>query len=253
MNARVRSPGSSAAETASAAAAPQFAVGRLQPAERDVERQLLVVELDPERRDQLAEQPAPGALARDRLLGEDLLLGSPTAGAGGSGARCAGGGGRSRAPSARAARRRDRRRARPTRARRTAASVSISVARSCTSCSSAPRSGSAVSVENRSDRVRAGAPDELVDLLELVHRGARPIGVELGDLAGVAGGERRSRGRWPPRAAARRRRASSPSTSGPRSHSVSSSSGSARRSAAVVMDTELTFSLAGTSQRRAGR
>ena len=41
-------------------------------------------------------------------------------------------------------------RGRPTRARRTAASVSICVPRSCTFCSSAPRSGSAVAVAKRS-------------------------------------------------------------------------------------------------------
>ena len=60
MNARVRSPGSSAAETASAAVR-RLAVGGLQAAERDVERQLLAVEVDAQRRDQLAEQPGPGA------------------------------------------------------------------------------------------------------------------------------------------------------------------------------------------------
>ena len=51
MNARVRSPGSSAAETASAAARRELAIGRLQAAQRHVQRQLLVVERDPQRGD----------------------------------------------------------------------------------------------------------------------------------------------------------------------------------------------------------
>ena len=51
-----------------------LAIGRLEPAECELERELLVVEVDPEARDQLSEQPAPRGLARDRLLGEDLLL-----------------------------------------------------------------------------------------------------------------------------------------------------------------------------------
>src|SRR6202030_2211925 len=47
----------------------------LKAAERDVECQLAVVELDPERGDELAEQAVPGTVGGDRPLGEDLLLG----------------------------------------------------------------------------------------------------------------------------------------------------------------------------------
>src|SRR5262249_1065148 len=51
------------------------AVGGLEPAQGHVERRLLVVDRDTQRRDELAEQAPPRALARDRLLCEDLLLG----------------------------------------------------------------------------------------------------------------------------------------------------------------------------------
>ena len=55
--------------------APGVAVGVLQPAEGDLERELLAVDGHPQRRHLLAEQPRPGALGRDRLLGQDRLLG----------------------------------------------------------------------------------------------------------------------------------------------------------------------------------
>ena len=83
-----------------------------------------------------------------------------------------------------------RRRARPTRARRTAASSRSASPRSCTSCSSAPRSGSAVAVAKLQHREGAGAADQLLQRGELAHRGGEPGAVELGDLAGVLGGER---------------------------------------------------------------
>ena len=75
MKLLVRKPGSSVLRDRLGRRAPDLAIGGLKPAERDVEGQLLAVELDPQRGGELAEQTAPGGLAGDRLLGEDLLLG----------------------------------------------------------------------------------------------------------------------------------------------------------------------------------
>jgi hypothetical protein len=54
---------------------PDLAIGREQPAQSGVERKLLAVDVDLERRHELLEQAPPGGLAGQRLLGEDLLLG----------------------------------------------------------------------------------------------------------------------------------------------------------------------------------
>ena len=75
MNARVRRPGASVAETPSAAAWRVERSGDWSLESATSSDQFLAVELHPEVRDLLAEQPAPGALTRDRLLGKDLLLG----------------------------------------------------------------------------------------------------------------------------------------------------------------------------------
>ena len=80
--------------------------------------------------------------------------------------------------------------------------------------------------------VGAGASDEVVDPLELVHRPLEPGGVELSDLAGVLLGEA---GRGGDRLIEHPGDAGIavllPSISGSRSHSVASSSGSASGSA----------------------
>ena len=68
--------------------------------------------------------------------------------------------------------------------------VSIGVAFSCTRWKSAPRSGSAVSVEKCSAAEGAGAADDLLQVAELVHRLGEAGAVELRHVAGVALGER---------------------------------------------------------------
>ncbi len=189
MNARVRSPGASVAETASAAARRCVAVGRLQAAERDLERQLLAVERDPQRGDLLAEQPAPGALAGDRLLGQDLLLGlgqqvravaagaAQVVGAELSESSASSSSARSSGSAAHSS-------------SKNSSLVSISVARSWTQLQQRAALGVGGVGREPQRRVRAGAADQLVDRGELVHRLGELGAIELGDLAGVRGGER---------------------------------------------------------------
>ena len=76
MNARVRSPGSSALVTASCASRRRSRSWRHQPAQRDFElhRFVLARQLDFDRRHLLGEEPRPGAAAGDRLLGHHFLL-----------------------------------------------------------------------------------------------------------------------------------------------------------------------------------
>ena len=171
-------------------AAPQLAIGRQQAAERDVERQLLVVEVDPERRDQLSEQAAPGRLARDRLLGEDLLLALRE---------------QVRAVAPRAVQvvvvaieRRGREQlvgagvvdGRPLEVEEQEQRLDLGGALLDELEQRAALGVGRVGREPQA-RVRARAPDQLVDLLELAHRRADPVGVQVRDLAGVVGGERR--------------------------------------------------------------
>ena len=182
--------------------APHLAVGQRQPAERDVERDLLArplagsspaspaEQLDLDRRGQLLEQPRPRARAGERLLGEDLLLGLGQQVLAVAARRCAGGGGRSRAPRPRAAPRRARRAAPPTPARRTAASSRSPSPAPATFCSSAPLARVGGVGREAQRRVVAGAADQLVDRGELPHRLREAGAVELAELARVALGER---------------------------------------------------------------
>ena len=215
--------------------AADVAVGGLQAAERDVERRLLVVERDPQRRRPARRTAGPTRSGSRSTSRRGSSPRARRAGADGSAGRCAGGGGRSRARRRRGARRRARRRAPPTRARRTAAaSRSRSPVPAC--CwSSAPRAGSAVSVENFSDAYEAALPTSSLIASSSCIASRKPVGVELGDLARVALGKRRGARSPPRRAARRRRRRRHRRRAATRSHSVSSSSGSARWSAVVDM------------------
>ena len=152
MKARVRRPGSSAVGDRLGHVAAHLAVGGLQPAQGHVERQLLLaVEVDADGRHLLAEQPAPGARAGDRLLGQDLLLGL------GEQVRAVAAGaaqvvrGRSPAPASASSSRPGSSGSAAHSSSKNSSLVSISVARSWTSWSSAPRSGPAVSVAKRSE------------------------------------------------------------------------------------------------------
>ena len=192
MNARVRSPGSSASVTAPAAVGAALAVGVLEAAERlhQLQRLVGVGELDRDRRGLLGEQAGERRAAGHRGLGEDPLLGLGELMRAGSGAPCAGSGGRRRA----------RRTSSSSSARSSSSSfhsrsknrsvVCSAAERSRTCCISAPTSGE-TRVDGEGERgVGAGAPGEVGDRLELAHRLGDPGRVELGDLAAVALGER---------------------------------------------------------------
>ena len=158
MNARVRRPGSSAADTASATARRVSRSGVLQAAQGDIQRDLLVVDGDPQRGHQLAEQPRPGALGRRSTSRPGSSPRALRAGAGGSGGRCAGSGRRSSAPSSASSSSARSSGSAAHSSSKNSSLVSISVARSWTSCSSAPRAGSAVSVANRSEANEPALP-----------------------------------------------------------------------------------------------
>ena len=175
MKARVRSPGSRASETASAAVAARVAVGVQQPAEGDVERHLAVVELDPERGRRARRTGVP---TRSGWRSTSRRGSSPrarSAGAGGIGARRAGSGGRSRGrrPASSSSARSSSSAAHSSSKNRSL--VSISVARSCIAWRRAPRVGVGC-VGGESERgVRRGPADQLVDRLELAHRRDRAL------------------------------------------------------------------------------
>ena len=189
MNARVRRPGASVAETPSAAPRRAVRSGDWSRRQREVEHQLLAVELHPEARHLLAEQPAPGALARDRLLGQDLLLGL---------------GQQVRPVAAGAAQ------VVATETQRLVGEQLVDAIvgelgpfeleeqelgldrRRALLHERQQRPALRVGGVGRESqrRVRARAPDELADLPELVHRHGEAGRIELGDLSGVGGRER---------------------------------------------------------------
>ena len=161
-------------------------IGRLEPAECELERELLVVEVDPEARDQLSEQPAPGGLARDRLLGEDLLLAlrqqvgavaadapqvMPVAVQGGGGEQLLRAVVVDRGPL-------------ELEEQQQRLDLGGALLHELEQRSALRVGGVGGKAQTRE---RAGAPDQVVDRLELAHRGLETGGIELRDLPGVRG------------------------------------------------------------------
>ena len=185
MNVRVRSPGSSASDTAAAAVRRVSRSASSRRLRRDVERHLAAVELDAQRRDELSEQPSPGALARDRLLREDLLLGlsqqvgAVTAGSAQVVAAEVEAVGGEQGVGALVVERRP--------LELEEQKLGFDLGRPLLHRLEQRTPLGIRGVGGEPERgVGGGTPDELVDRLELAHRGLELRRVELGNLAGIA-------------------------------------------------------------------
>ena len=171
--------------------AADVAVGREQPRERDLERDGLVgvLELDGDAGGLLLEQPRPRRAAGERLLGEDLLLrlGEQVRPVAAGGAQVVAGevepvGGQqllgALVVEGRPLELEEQQRG-------------LDPGRALLQLLEQRAAHGIGGVEREAQhRVGAGAAEQVLDRLELVHGGHEPGTVDLGDLAGVGGGER---------------------------------------------------------------
>ena len=189
---RVRRPGCERGGDALGGVGALGAVGGVQVRERDLERDRLGAVLDrrPAARRSAPRTAGPRRCGRSATSRRGSSPRARRAGRAGSGARCAGGGGRSRGRRPRAARRRASSSIAAHSSSKNSSFVSIGVAFSCTRWKSAPRAGSVVSVEKwRPAKEPARATSSWRSPSSFI-ASARPGAVELGDVAGVALGER---------------------------------------------------------------